>query len=1072
MKNSNTILILLLFFVLHTSGYLFGQNQQGGGSQAIVPSQSCLSPSQRTSIQKYLGENIRSLSNQGRLLPISRQAVQFILPLQKSEDLDDPGFFGISNYVDHASNTGQVRDYNCGTRSYDTSSGYNHKGTDFFTFPFGWDKMDKDQVMVIAAAPGMIIGKIDGNDDKSCSFNGRTWNAVYVRHDDGSQAWYGHLKEQSLTHKQVGERVAAGEYLGVVGSSGNSTGPHLHLEVYDTNGQLVDPYQGDCNSASNTSWWIDQEPYYNSEIVALKTHPSAPNPYGCYEEQTLLEQESYNPGQTIYFASYYRDQLGGQVSQHQITRPDGSIWKSWTQSASTTHYNSSYWWRSHSLPSQAERGRWRHEVQFNGKTYEQFFWVGPISVCNDSFEPNDTYFTAKSLEISTRSIEGLCSASDDEDWFSFEIAGVSYFLSILSEGNNSSSYMLNISQDGTLLEFEGLSNEASNLQLFLSRLNQDNQIVPIANSASDGGNGSANVAYNFSPNLSLNIQSTHFQFSEKLLQIDGSVQNFRHVSASAFSLAYYLSEDATFSAATSTMILEERIQGLGLDEAASHEIHPEIDLSPYSLNPSDYYLFILVDLHDEVEETDENDNIFRSEQPEISISPLPCYVPNNLASTVDNRGVNLEWDSFVEEQANEQFTLRYKPIPEDGWNEVPHITSKSYYLSELHGGMAYEWQVRSECESSNSEYSPSATFQTIDIRIDTVVLNPGWNLISIDVMPEDPSVIALTQSLRLGNLDFIHAFQNGQSSIFNPNGLPELNTLHAFEPGYGYWMKLQEKDTLIVEGISLADYPIPASIGLNILACLADTSAHPLNYYQEHSSQGLVDYIVGFDMGNQFYGRNQPSFINTLTEVRNGFGYWVSVIDTSANNRQVPPQSSTSYMFCQGQIIGATKGEHVELVREDGTIYRKIEILQNGLLPYVPLYGQGAQASANSSLLKYGEKLGIRYKQQLLPESIEFLGNKSLRQFNFELSSPLDLAVFPNPFLQHITIDLSTTWDKEVMLTILDIQGRTISQKTNAQLKADGTHLSWDLSHLNSGIYFLEVKQAGINKRIIKVLKR
>lgn len=66
---------------------------------------------------------------------------------------------------------------------------------------------------------GVILDVRDGNFDRSCSFNNNSWNAVYVRHSDGSVAWYGHLKNGSATTKTIGEEVEEGEYLGIVGSS-------------------------------------------------------------------------------------------------------------------------------------------------------------------------------------------------------------------------------------------------------------------------------------------------------------------------------------------------------------------------------------------------------------------------------------------------------------------------------------------------------------------------------------------------------------------------------------------------------------------------------------------------------------------------------------------------------------------------------------------------------------------------------------------------------------------------------------------------------------------------------------
>src|SRR5690606_40164083 len=78
----------------------------------------------------------------------------------------------------------------------------------------------------------------------------------------------------SLTSKSIGQSVNAGEYLGVVGSSGNSTGPHLHFEVYNSNSQLVDPYQGPWNTwtSATQSWWQVQKNYNNPKINSVSRH--------------------------------------------------------------------------------------------------------------------------------------------------------------------------------------------------------------------------------------------------------------------------------------------------------------------------------------------------------------------------------------------------------------------------------------------------------------------------------------------------------------------------------------------------------------------------------------------------------------------------------------------------------------------------------------------------------------------------------------------------------------------------------------------------------------------------------
>ena len=62
-------------------------------------------------------------------------------------------------------------------------------------------------------------------------------NLIIVRHDNGLETYYGHLSERLV---QSGEWVEAGQIIGLGGSTGRSTGPHLHFETRYY-GQAFDP---------------------------------------------------------------------------------------------------------------------------------------------------------------------------------------------------------------------------------------------------------------------------------------------------------------------------------------------------------------------------------------------------------------------------------------------------------------------------------------------------------------------------------------------------------------------------------------------------------------------------------------------------------------------------------------------------------------------------------------------------------------------------------------------------------------------------------------------------------------
>ncbi|MEY8567282.1 M23 family metallopeptidase [Corynebacteriaceae bacterium 7-707] len=63
-------------------------------------------------------------------------------------------------------------------------------------------------------------------------------NWVRIKHDDGTITVYGHMATIDVT---VGQQVQAGQKIAGIGNEGFSTGPHVHFEVYPTEGNAVDP---------------------------------------------------------------------------------------------------------------------------------------------------------------------------------------------------------------------------------------------------------------------------------------------------------------------------------------------------------------------------------------------------------------------------------------------------------------------------------------------------------------------------------------------------------------------------------------------------------------------------------------------------------------------------------------------------------------------------------------------------------------------------------------------------------------------------------------------------------------
>ena len=77
----------------------------------------------------------------------------------------------------------------------------------------------------------------DGDDHLRAGWQGGYGNLVIIDHGGGVATLYGH---QSRSPSASGQVVERGQVIGYVGSTGHSTGPHLHFEVR-VNGAPVDP---------------------------------------------------------------------------------------------------------------------------------------------------------------------------------------------------------------------------------------------------------------------------------------------------------------------------------------------------------------------------------------------------------------------------------------------------------------------------------------------------------------------------------------------------------------------------------------------------------------------------------------------------------------------------------------------------------------------------------------------------------------------------------------------------------------------------------------------------------------
>jgi murein DD-endopeptidase MepM/ murein hydrolase activator NlpD len=155
----------------------------------------------------------------------------------------------INNFVDLNSTAG-IRDWDCTDFTYD-----GHQGHDIDLRSFGEQDIGSP---IFAALDGTVVSTHDGEFDRSHGFtNGLVANYVILDHGNGHRTWYWHMRKNSVA-VSLNQIVKAGTQLGLAGSSGYSTAPHLHFESQLSN-VVFEPYAGSCQTAT-PGGWVTQTP--------------------------------------------------------------------------------------------------------------------------------------------------------------------------------------------------------------------------------------------------------------------------------------------------------------------------------------------------------------------------------------------------------------------------------------------------------------------------------------------------------------------------------------------------------------------------------------------------------------------------------------------------------------------------------------------------------------------------------------------------------------------------------------------------------------------------------------------
>ncbi|HPN34682.1 MAG TPA: M28 family peptidase [bacterium] len=442
--------------------------------------------------------------------------------------------------------------------------------------------------------------------------------------------------------------------------------------------------------------------------------------------------------------------------------------------------------------------------------------------------------------------------------------------------------------------------------------------------------------------------------------------------------------------------------------------------------------------------------------------------------------MNSEFTTLVEQASS---------LTEPQW-----VSRKLPHLAPLY------WRSRSGNKSGSSEWSSPFRFTTTGLKEQQIILQNGWNLVGCGLFPHDSTLTHLMS----GVLNHLVMMKDETGQVFWP--AMNIDNLHDWRAGRGYWINVNATDTLTVSGdpIHTVPMPIPLHAGWNMPAFLAQNP--------QATAEAFADILGHFILIKTGNGKVYwPAYgIDQIDSLEPGQSYQVYM--TQADTLTYPPETvfkgstvrdPSPKHFTTAAVTGNNmilllhapdleNGDEIAIRTRDHRVIGSAVVA--GKQAVLTIWGddlitesltEGAREGERLTVLCWSARTGLEREMQIDRLCNAMQENQEIISFVYrsqailvgEIAGPVENAVafslqqnHPNPFNGTTQIRYRLPRSTHVVVEVFNLLGQSIAVLTD-EVQPAGEHcLTWQAKHMPSGLYLyrLQTKEfTGMKKMIL-----